>query len=75
MASQTAELKALVEKSGLTAEEITSLVLLALTHGLAFVMEEIAGRSLDKEALDQRAGELFDGTAARLAERRQLVES
>lgn len=73
--ADVAEVKRLVEKSGLTPEEITTLVVLALTHGLAFVLEEVAGREMDKDALANRAEELFAGTADRLAERRKLVEA
>lgn len=69
------EVKRLVEKSGLSPEEITTLVMLVLTHGLAFVLEEAAGREMDKDALANRAEELFAGTADRLAARRAQVES
>jgi hypothetical protein len=69
------EAQALVAKSGLTPEEITSLILVGISLGLSFLTENLSVRGADRETIANRAAELFDGTAKRLADRRAAIES
>lgn len=65
---------AIVVEKKLTPAEITSLALYVLSIGLAFLTEDVSVRELSREQIADRAAKLFDDTAARLAERRQMVE-